>query len=77
MTTTRNTHELRAIVALLDTMSSETMCAADDATLQNLNLCATTGRSWARLNWRYARGPSEAMEGLQAMERLLTARVEK
>ena len=60
MTTTRNTHELRAIVALLDTMSSETMCAADDATLQNLNLCATTGSSWPRPNWRYARGPSEA-----------------
>jgi hypothetical protein len=39
-TTTRNTHALRAIVTFLDTMSGETMRAADDATLQKFeSLC--------------------------------------
>jgi hypothetical protein len=38
MTTNRN--EISAVVAILDTMSSETMRAADDATLQKFeNLC--------------------------------------
>jgi hypothetical protein len=53
-------HELSAVVAILDTMSSETMCAADDTTLRKFAArCHITGSSWPMPNWRYARGPSD------------------
>jgi hypothetical protein len=40
MTTKRKGSDLSAVVAILDTMSSETMCAADDTTLRKFEaLC--------------------------------------
>jgi hypothetical protein len=46
MTTSRNGHELSVVVAILDTMSSETMCAADDTTLRNF---AALWHRWKQL----------------------------